>query len=709
MKVPCSWLKQYCDPGLEPDELAQRLALTGTEVERVSHVGPQLNDGNEAGSQLSGYLPIAEDVLELEVTPNRPDCLGVYGVAREVHAACDAPLAGSPANEDAEPESDGDVSDYISVSVEDPELCPRFTTRVFLDVEVGPSPPWLAERLAALGQRPINNVVDITNYVMFLLGQPMHAYDLDKVAGQELVVRRAREGETLTTLDGEMRAFDSDAVLVCDSAGPSGIGGIMGGSASEVTSATKHVLLEAANWDGPNILKTSKKLQLRSEASTRFEKQLHPELALMAQRVASKLMVELCNGRMVSGTLDVTGNIPELRRLELRIDKLEGLLGENIGIDMAAEILERLDFSTKENNGRLEVVVPAERHHDVQREADLIEEVARIHGLDALPATLPSRERAVGGLTVEQRLRRSAEDAMRYMGFSEVVTWSFISPDYFERLRLPEGDERRRALQIENPLSEEQSVMRTTLLPGMLDVARRNLSAHREELRLFESGRVFFSRGQTELANERHHLAALLVGSSRFKSWRTRGDGPDFYLAKGMLETLFEELGVEWRLAEGGPPFLHPGKAAEILCHGSDCGWIGEIHPQVAGAWGLEEAPVGFELDLDELLGEARKVKLYEDVVTYPAVYQDIAVIVEDEVEAQTVVEVVRVGAGETLASVKIFDLYRGEQIGEGKKSLAMRLEFRSPERTLTEEEVNERRKAIVTELDKELGATLRD
>ncbi len=809
MKVPYRWLREYCDSELDAEELALKLALTGTEVERVTHFGPPEANGNlglfrvgmvqqvedhpdadrlklckvdlgeatprtivcgapniaraqkvavalpgavivggkkikqteirgaqsdgmilsemelgisqeaegtmvldddfQVGDELSRYFQIADDVFELEVTPNRPDCLGVYGVAREVHAISNAKFAENPVEDGLEAGEGEDVSDCVGVQVEVPELCPRFSARVFLDVKVGPSPLWLKTRLAAMGQRSINNVVDITNYVMYLLGQPMHAYDLDKVGDQKLTVRMAREGETLKTLDGETRAFDSDAVLIVDGNGPCGIAGIMGGAGSEVSTGTNRVLMEAANWNGPSILKTSSKLQLRSEASTRFEKQIHPNLALDAQRIAARLMVDICDARMVPGQLDVTGELPEPRTLKLRSSKLDGLLGEKVDLKIAAEILERLGFSTELGDAELFVKVPDDRYYDIVREADLIEEVARVHGLDQLPVTLPSHEEAVGGLTHKQSLRRAVEDCMRYMGFTEVICWSFIAPDFAEKLRIPADDEKRRVLKVENPLSEDQSVMRTTLLPGLLDVARRNIKASTENLRIFESGRVFISRGQEELANEKHHLAVLLLGSSRFDAWRSDPKEPDFYVAKGILQALLDELGVEWRLAGGGPAFLHPGRAAEILSHGHECGWIGEVHPLVSRAWGLEDYPIAFELDLGRILEQVPESRKYEDIVTYPSVYQDLAVVVEDDVESQTVVEVVRDGAGKTLAEVQIFDVYRGEQLGEGRKSLAMRLEFRSPEGTLTDEEVNESRKAIVVELDKELGATLRE
>jgi phenylalanyl-tRNA synthetase beta chain len=812
MLVPCSWLREYCDAGPGTEQMAHKLTMSGTKVERIVRAGIPADDGtatlfrigkverveqhpaadrlkvcdvqlagsdmrtivcgapnvapgevvlvalpgavlpdgtrlgradlrgvqsdgmilSEAEVGLSGnaggimvlpdslnvgeeaerYLPLGDDVLELEITPNRPDCLSIYGVARELHAASEAPLAPDPGELDAPAEGEGEVSDYISVSVEDPELCPRFSVRVFTDVTVGPSPVWLKARLAMAGQRAINNVVDITNYVMLLLGQPMHAYDLDRLAGPKLVVRRAREGERLRTLDGEERCFDDDAVLVCDAEGATGIGGIMGGAASEVAEATTRVAMEAATWNGPNILKTSSKLALRTEASARFEKQLHPELALAAQRLAARLMVELCGARLVSGTADPSPSVEPATRILLRTERVEGLLGERIEAPESQSILERLGFGVSARDGDLDVEVPYFRHYDVSREADLIEEVARIHGLENLPATLPARNQAVGRLTREQKLRRLSEDFLHARGSSEAVTYSFISEAAIDALALPEGDERLRVLRIANPLSEEQSVMRTSLLPGLLGVARHNFSHDAEGVRIFESGRVFFSRGPDRLPEERLHLGLLLAGVYQPKTWRSEAREADFYAAKALLVALLDTLRVDWRLADGGPSFLHPGRAAQVLAGSHEAGWLGELNPLVAGAFDLGELarpPVALELNLDLLLRVARDSSGYEDVITYPAVRQDIAVVVDEAVEAQTVIDTVNAAGGPYLRRVRVFDLYRGEQLPQGKKSLALGLEFRAPDRTLTDREVAAQRDEIREALARQIDGSLRE
>lgn len=819
MKVPYSWLREYCDPGVEPDRLAERLAMTGTEVERVGTIGPPAadgfvvgkvlsaephpnadrlrvclvdtgdgertivcgapnvaagqtvpvalpgatlpgghkigkaklrgvesmgmicasselelgegppgimvleDDGLAAGTPLAEVLPIAEPVLELEVTPNRVDCFGVYGVAREVHAISAAPLAAEPWAEDAVAGGDGEVGDYASVAVEVPDLCPRFTARVFTDVTIGPSPAWLQARLAAAGQRAINNVVDITNYVMLLTAQPLHAFDLDKVPNGALTVRTAAEGEKMTTLDDVERKLDAETVLVCDRNGPSGIAGIMGGQVSEVSEQTTRVLLEVANWNGTNILRSSRLLSLRSEASSRFEKQLHPELCMRAQRIASRLMVELCGAKLVPGTIDVAAEIPAPRRLTLRAHRVEGLLGMAIAQADQVAYLERLGFGVEASGEDLEVTVPADRDGDVTREVDLIEEVGRIHGLDEhLPSTLPAVAGRVGGLSRAQRLKRRAEDAMRDLGFDEIVGWSFTDPGQPGRLRIPDEDERSRGIVLANPLSEDQSVMRTTVLGSLLDVAQRNLSRGADAVSLFESGRVYLSGAPIEggaLAGdfpgersapdrEPHRIGCLAVGPLTAKSWRGDGEPADFFALKGVVEALAGQLGTTIACAAGEEPFLHPGRSARLSFGETEAGWIGELHPLVCRAWDIEVA-VGFEVNLAALVAVASAgEEVYEDVTTFPAVYQDLAVVVPVDLPAADLRQAVLLGGGRLLRVAKVFDLYDGEQIGDGRKSLAMRLEFRANDRTLTDEEVAAQRGKIV-KCVQSFGGEIRD
>jgi phenylalanyl-tRNA synthetase beta chain len=839
MRVPYSWLREYCDPGLEPERLADRLVMTGTEVERLDLVGPpsaegfvvgkvvlaekhpkadrlsvckvdtgdgervivcgapnvatgqtvavalpgarmpngerlrkaklrgipsegmilaadeleigddhdgilELDERFSAGTPLTEVLPVAEPVLEIEVTPNRTDCFGVHGVAREVHAITGAPLAADPWAEDAPAAGEGEASGYGSVTVEVPELCPRFTARVFTDVSIGPSPLWLQARLTAAGQRPINNVVDITNYVMLLTAQPLHAFDLDKVPDGTLIVRTANEGEKMTTLDGVERTFDAETVLVCDRNGPSGIAGIMGGQVSEVSEQTTRVLLEVACWNGTNILRTSRMLGLRSEASARFEKQLHPELTMRAQKVASRLLVELCGAKLVPGTIDVAAPEPPPRRLILRAERVEGLLGMYISQDEQRTYLERLGFEVKSAGDDLEVVVPPDRYYDVTREVDLIEEVARVHGIDEhLPTTLPAVGGAVGGLSREQRLRRRVEDGLRDLGFDQAVGWSFTDPGEPARLRIPGDDLRANPVMLANPLSEEQSAMRTTLLGSLLDVASRNVARGAEAVALFEAGAVYLntpptgrnvSRGETDRSvpaadstnrpvdplaghfsgdtpapfTEPFRFGTIAVGALTPRSWRGDGEGADFFALKGVVEALAAQLGTELDFGPTEEPFLHPGRAAAIAVGGTPIGWLGEVHPLVCRTWDLPAA-VALEIDAAPLLAAATLgEETYEDVTTFPAVYQDLAVVVTADISSSEVRAAVLAGGGELLRAAEVFDLYEGEQVGDGSKSLALNLEFRADDRTLTDEEVAGLREAIKAKLG-EIGGTLRE
>ena len=675
MRIPVAWLREYCDPGLSAEEIADVLTLAGVKLERIHGVGvgdpaqfvvgkvltagqhPDADrltvctvdtgagepstivcgapnvaagqivavarpgaimpDGTElgaaklrgvrsegmilaedevgiggdhdgimvldealpVGAPLQEHLPIVDEVLEIEITPNRPDAMAVYGVARDVHAVTAAPLAEDPTKRDADPSGSDSAEDHASVEIADPEICLRFTARVFEDVKIGPSPLWLKQRLMAAGQRPISNVVDITNYVMLTTTQPLHAFDLDEVRGRRIVVRRARDGETMTTLDGAERTFTSEMALVCDAEGPSGIAGVMGGLISEVSDKTTRVLMEAATWVGPNIMRTSKALGLRTEASARFEKQLHPEQAIAAQRLAARLMVELCGARIVSGTIDAYPTPAEPREVPLRAARMEKLLGERIEEETAKGILGRLGFElVGDEQGTTSWLVPPWRDSDVQREVDLIEEVARIHGLDKLPTTLPARGEAIGHLTGSQRLRRRLEDLLRDRGMLEAISYSFTSREKLSRLRLT-GVE---PLEIENPLSEDHGVMRPLLLPGLLDAAQHNAAHGRAGVALFESGHAYLPSGPLEPApegsprgatpaDEHHRLGAVLTEASP-AGWRTPAREADFYAAKATVEALLEAAGIEgWRVEDAGggspmPPARRPGPAGGPSC-----------------------------------------------------------------------------------------------------------------------------------------------
>ena len=655
------------------------------------------------GTPLEEILPIAMDVIELEITPNRPDCLGVYGVARELHAATGAPLADEPWSDD--PGSPGELVG-AQIRVECPDLCPRFTARIFENVTIAPSPPWLKARLVGAGQRTINNVVDITNYAMLLSGQPLHAFDLDRIAGGHLTVRRAEEGEQVETLDGQTRTLDAEMVVIEDGEGPTSIAGLMGGARSEVQPDTKRVLLEVATWNGPNIHRTSWALALRSEASGRFEKGLQPEQCLQAQAIATQLMIDLCGATVLPGTIDIGPEPPPLRQLPLRAARVRGILGVDVPVERQAEILNALDFKTETAEQGLRATVPALRREDVTREIDLIEEVARIDGLERLPATLPARRGAAGKLTHAQRVRRLAEDSLVGRGLHEIVGWSFTEPALLDRLRLPADHEMRKVVTVENPLSDGQSIMRPTLLGSLLDGARHNIARNGPDVGIFESGTVYRAASEGPLADEHQALGALLTGALAPRSWRGEPARADFFAVKALLAGLLDRFHLEWRAEPRTWPFLHPGRSAAILSGDLMLGFIGEIHPLVAAEWDLERT-AAFAIDLGKLAAAAPEVVAFEAFGSFPSLRQDLAVTLPESVPVAEVLERVRGAGAPALAEVEVFDVYTGEQVGEGRRSLALALSFRSLEATLTDEDIAPLRERIVGALA-EIGGELR-
>jgi phenylalanyl-tRNA synthetase beta chain len=636
--------------------------------ERELELGPDhsgiivLDDGPEPGTPLADVLPLRETVLELETTPNRPDLLGVYGVAREVAALFDRPLEPWPGSD---PRRDGD--EHVPVIVEDPEGSPRYIGRLFREVRVGPSPPWLKARLVAAGLRPISNVVDVTNYVMHALGNPLHAFDRRKLAGGEIVVRRARRGETIRTLDGAERKLDERDLVIADAEKPVAIAGIMGSDDSEVDESTTDVLLEAANFEPVSILRSSERLALRTDGSNRWEKGVDPYLAEHAARLATELLVELADARW-TGEIDVKGELPEPSQIRFRPERADALLGLEIPPDEQRKTLTQLGFEVSDT---FDVTVPSWRARDVTREVDLVEEVGRFR-LDGIPFTLPERRAMFGRLSEQQRLRRLVEDVLVGAGLSEAYTSSLVAEDPDpEAIRLPE------------PLSADQAVLRTTLLPSLIDAVRRNLDAGNEEIGLFELARVYLPPAEPR-PREPWHVAAVVEGG--------------FERAKGIVEALYAALRLEPRFERGKHPLLHPGKAARL-----EAGVVGELHPdRLERAWGA------FELDLSSLREHVPGRLVYEDVITYPAVRQDLAFTVPEEVTAGELIDAAREAAGPELQELEVFDVYRGQQVGSGKKSIAFRAAFQSPERTLSDEDAARLRGRIVSALSDRFGAELR-
>ncbi|HVM17865.1 MAG TPA: phenylalanine--tRNA ligase subunit beta [Gaiellaceae bacterium] len=638
--------------------------------ERELELGPDhggilvLDEPYEPGTPLVDVLPLTEQVLEVEVTGNRPDLLSVYGIAREVAALYDLDLAPPPG---VDPPRDGD--EPVDVRVDDLAGCPRYVGRLFRDVRVGPSPPWLRARLAAAGMRPISNVVDVTNYVMLALGNPLHAFDRARLAEGRVVVRRAGAGEEILTLDGQQRRLDAADLVIADAERAVAIAGIMGGEESEVTEATSEVLLEAANFEPVGILRSSERLKLRTEGSNRWEKGVDPHLAPQAAALATQLLVELAGARWVGAT-DVQGELPARPVVRLRRERASALIGLDVPVAEQARILGRLGF---EQGPESIVTVPTWRARDVTREVDVVEEVARFV-LDDVPFTLPARRTMFGTLKPMQRLRRRSEEVLVGCGLSEAYTWS-----------LGPGDSNPGAYSLPEPLSAEHRTLRTRLLDGLVASARHNVDMGNERIALFEIARVYLPNPGAPLPDERWHLAAVVQAPD---------DETGFRRAKGVVETLYGALRVPFRLdpledaAGGSTP--DGGTISDLA------GW------DVDGHWGA------FELDLERLLGLLPGVALYEDVVTFPAVKQDLAFVVDEGVRAGDLAEAARAAAGPELREMRVFDVYRGEQVGPGKKSIAFSVAFQSPERTLSDDDAAGLRARIVDALSERFGAVLR-
>ncbi|HWH15907.1 MAG TPA: phenylalanine--tRNA ligase subunit beta [Miltoncostaeaceae bacterium] len=653
----------------------------------------ELDPALEAGRPLAEVLPIAEAVLELDITSNRPDCLAVHGMAREVHAITGAPLVPLDLTEPPA-EGRGQVGDHAWLRVEAPDLCPRYMARVFTEVRVGPSPAWLRARLEAAGMRAISNVVDVTNYVMLLTGQPLHAFDLDRMAGPGVVVRRAHPGEEVITLDGQRRVMDPSMLAICDAERPAVIAGIMGAEDVEVSAGTTRVLLEAATFDGPAVLTASLALGLRSESSGRFEKGLPVELPARAMTIASRMLVELCGARMVPGTLDSGPEPVAAPRVTMRHARAEALLGIPVPPAESAAILERLGFAVTPGAEALEVAVPPERRRDVGREADLVEEVGRIHGYDRIPAVLPrivGRGRRTAAQALVLRLSRRAAD----LGLSEAVTYRFVPESDADRLRLAADDPRREVVRLAHPLSEEMAVMRRSMLPGLLRAAARNQRHQRPDGGLFEVGRTYAPRPDGT-AEEREWFAALVFGAPARDHWRVPAAANDVWSAIGLAETLAAAARVRLRPEPNAAPYFHPVRQVRLLPPqapdgGPPVAWAGEVHPLVLRGFDVTGPATAVVVDLAALLAAApSEAVAFEDLLTVPVSTRDVAVVVHDTVRAADLVATARAAGGPLVREARVFDRYAGAQVGEGLVSVALRLTVADPARTLTDAEIAE-------------------
>ena len=639
-------------------------------------------------------MGLRDQVVEFEITSNRVDCFSMVGMAREVAATFrkefHPPVVTKTGN-------DEDVNDFIKVTVKDTDLCPRYTARVVKNIKLAPSPEWMQRRLAAMGIRPINNLVDITNYVMEEYGQPMHAYDLDTIEGSEIIVRRANDGDKFTTLDGEERNLDSDVLMICDGEKEVGIAGIMGGENSMVTDDIKTLLFEAACFNGTNIRLSSKRIGLRTDASSKFEKGLDPENAMAAMDRACQLIEELGAGEVIGGAVDVYPNPKQPVRLPLEADKINALLGTNISMEEMIEYFRRLDV--KYDMDANELIIPSFRQ-DLNCMADLAEEVARFYGYDNIPVTLPRGEATAGKKPFKIRVEDIARESVEQNGFSGGMCYSFESPKVFDMLLIPEGAKEREAIKISNPLGEDFSIMRTVSLNGMMTSLANNYSHRNQNVRLYEFGNIYIPKALplTELPEERMQLTLGMYG-----------DG-DFFTLKGVLEDVFKDLGLGGT-SEYVPTkehsFMHPGRQADVLVGGTKAAYIGQMHPQAVENYGMKGEVYVAVIDMPILTEQATFDRKYTGVAKFPAMKRDLSMVMKKEIFVGQIEKIFRDKGGTLLEGFELFDVYEGDQIQKGCKSVAYSLTFRAQDRTLEEAEINKIVDKILEEL-KTLGIELR-
>lgn len=802
MLVSYEWLSEYIDPGMNPEELAEKLNLTGIEVGSVERFGPELPgvivgqvkamephpskkkltlvetetgegvtsivcgarnmqvgdkvvvakpgselpgghlieetliggvssagmlcsaqelgldlDGEDeilildqeavVGSSAEEALGFDDYILELELTPNRADCLGLIGVAYEISA-----ITGNSVRfpEMAPPENDEDINDTVSIKVEDQELCPRYTTRAVRDVVIGKAPLWMQLRLLKAGIRPINNVVDITNYVMWEFGQPLHAFDLDLIRDNKIIVRRACQDETLVTLDGVERKLTPEALVIVDGKVPVGLAGVMGGEDTEITALTTQVLIEAANFNPTNIRRTARRYNLPSEASQRFEKGVNPEAAIWAQERTALLIKRFAGGRVLKGIIDLNYLNLEPKTVLINPERINKILGLKIPEKEVAAIMGRLGFTYEDKNtGQVEVTVPL-RRADITIEEDLVEEVARLYGYDQIPTTLPGGKLHESRESDEEKLYNLVRTVLTAGGYYECITYSFINPESLGLLRIPNNDRRRQVVPVRNPFTDDQSVMRTTLLPGLLRVIKHNLSHRELNQMLFEIGSIYEPKNLPlkELPRERKMVSLAVTGLEPEPNWIKESRETDYFTVKGILDSLLTRIRIdEVDYVPRAVPFLHPTRSAVLEVDGKELGCIGQLHPDIAEELEIGQAVTVCELDLELISDLSELIPRVTTIPRFPAAKRDLALVVSKDISAKQLEDTIREAGGDLVRDVTLFDLYEGKQIPEGKRSLAYSLTFRRDEGTLTDEEVNEILSRVQDALY-QIGAALR-
>ncbi len=641
-------------------------------------------------------LDLDDYIIEFEITPNRPDCLSMIGMARETAATFNSKLKYPDI---VIKEEVDDIKDYTSIEVQDEDLCPRYAARLVKDIKIQPSPMWMQIKLMKAGVRPINNIVDITNYVMLEYGEPLHAFDLDQLEEKRIVVRRAKENEMIKTLDDVERKLTEDVLVIADGRKPMAIAGIMGGEDSEVSKNTKTILIEAACFDKTSIRSSSRSIGLRTEASSRFEKGIDPNVVTFALDRTCQLIEKLGAGKVVKGTLDSFNNQRDKRTIMIRPERINKLIGINISTNEITDILERLELSVEKKGDKLEVTIPTFRQ-DLEQEIDIVEEVARIYGFDVIEATLPEGT-TWGARTNAQEIEHFTRNALHGLGLNEITTYSFVSPKVFDSANIKEDSYLRNSLKLINPLGEEYSVMRTTLIPNMLEVLARNYKRNVQKARAFELGKIFMPR-EIPLENLPVEKKVLTLGMYDKEA--------DFFTLKGIICNLLDRLGIkEYKFEpEKNHSTFHPGRCATIVYENHILGTIGEVHPDVLEKYGIDERAYMADVDFNIILQITRMDRLYRPLPKYPAITRDIALIIKEEVYAREIEDIINKNGKPLLEESKLFDIYKGKQIPEGCKSMAYSLTFRANDKTLTDPEVNKVYDKILKDLKETLNAELR-
>ena len=652
-----------------------------------------LGDDAVVGSSAVEYLGLDDTVFEYEITNNRVDCYSVLGIAREAAATFRKPFNPPVVTETGNSE---DVNDYIKVEVEAKDLCTRYTARVVKNIKLAPSPKWMQQRLMTAGIRPINNIVDITNYVMEEYGQPMHAYDLDTIAGSKIVVRTAKDGEEFVTLDGQVRKLDSQTLVICDGEKAVGLAGIMGGENSMITDDVKTMLFEAATFDGTNIRKSTKRLGIRTDASGKFEKGLDPENALAAMNRACQLIEELGAGEVVGGVVDVYPNPVTRKRISFEPEKYNALLGTNVSSEEMLQYFERLEVEYDKDAN--ELIIPTFRQ-DLNRDADMAEEVARFFGYDNIPTTLPKGETTMGKVSFEQRIEDVAGEIAQFCGFSEAMTYSFESPKVFDKLKLEPDSSYRKTVVISNPLGEDFSVMRTLPLNGMLTSLATNYNRRNKNVKLYEMAKVYLPDEDTEKLPEEKVMFTLGFF----------GEG-DFFTMKGVVEEFLDRVGMRVKPVynpQAGIPFLHPGRQAAIEYNGTEIGYLGEVHPDVADNYGIGEKAYIAVIDIPAVTELASFDRKFTGIAKFPAVSRDISMLVPKNILVGTIENIIEKRGGKLVENFSLFDIYEGSQIQEGFKSVAYTISFRAKDRTLEDKDITPVMDKILKDLS-DIGIELR-